>query len=531
MVDEQRPSMRPDTLPELVGLAIACGAADTGGPMTRSEIALTRRAVAASRASARRVRAAIRAGEDPLGDAFCAMRPALERRALGAFYTGPSLLEPMLTWSFAQLPQRIVDPGCGSGRFAVGAAMRSRNIRIVAVDLDPLATLLTRAALAAVGARNAIVLQGDYLTASIERIDGLTAFVGNPPYVRHHDLTPETKSRATQLAAKVGHDVSGLAGLHALFYLATLAKHGRAGDVGSFVTSAEWLDVGYGSVIRNMFTNGLGGRSLTVYDPETVPFEDAMTTAAITTFRIGEEPQLARIARIVDGTTRLTLEHAGRDVERATLAGAKRWSPFLREPAATIAGDTVGTRFRVSRGQVTGSNAFFVMSRQQARARGIERFCVPVVSSADEVFKAGGVLRDNPALLVGLEVPKDVNPKRFPRLASYIAEGEAAGVQLGYVTSHRSPWWRITFPKPPIVATYMARQAPLFAANPDRLGLLNIAHGLHPRAPMDDATVARVVETLNAQRATFVGRGRTYHGGLEKFEPGEMEALPLEVLT
>ena len=87
----------------------------------------------------------------------------------------------------------------------------------------------------------------------------------------------------------------------------------------------------------------------------------------------------------------------------------------------------------------------------------------------------------------------------------------------------------MTFPKPPIVATYMARQAPLFAANPDGLGLLNVAHGLHPHAPMEAATVALVVQILNANRASFIGRGRTYHGGLEKFEPGEMEALPLSL--
>jgi hypothetical protein len=154
---------------------------------------------------------------------------------------------------------------------------------------------------------------------------------------------------------------------------------------------------------------------------------------------------------------------------------------------------------------------------------------VPIVSAADEVFQAGGVLRNNQERLVALEVPRDVNPARFPRLASYLAAGESAKVHMGYVASHRTPWWSITFPKPPIVATYMARQAPLFATNPDGLGLLNVTHGLHPRRPIDATGIARVVRILNANREAFVGRGRTYHGGLEKFEPSEMEALPLSL--
>ncbi len=521
--------MSPQTLQELVGLALACGAADVGGSLTKSEAIVAKQAVPASKMEGRRLRAAIRDGSDPLGLAFCRLRSPLERRPLGAFYTGLPILEPMIDWTLRQHPDRIVDPGSGSGRFAVAAAKARRGLEIVAIDLDPIATLLTRAALAAVGAKRARVIHGDYLTVAIARQRGRTAFIGNPPYVRHHDLDPATKSRAAVLAEAAGHKLSGLAGLHALFYLATLSKHGARGDVGTFVTSAEWLDVGYGNVIRSMFTNGLGGRSLTVFDPESVPFDDAMTTAAITTFRIGDEPRFARIARIIDAHASVALETVGRDIARATLASKKRWSPFLRDPIAEVTGGTIGTLFRVSRGQVTGKNDFFVMTRQVARARGIERFCVPLVTAAQEIFAANGVLHDGPGRLVGLELPKELNPARFPKLAAYIASGEAANVHKGYVTSHRSPWWATTFPRPPIVATYMARQAPVFATNPDGLGLLNVAHGLHPRGPMNQTTIARIVKALNAKRSSFVGRGRTYHGGLEKFEPGEMEALPLEI--
>ena len=97
---------------ELVGLAIACGALDLGGPLTKSEMALVQGANLPTKIAARGVRAAIRDGADPLGDAFCALRSALHRRPLGAFYTSSEILEPMMDWALAQSPQRFVDPGC-----------------------------------------------------------------------------------------------------------------------------------------------------------------------------------------------------------------------------------------------------------------------------------------------------------------------------------------------------------------------------------------------------------------------------------
>jgi hypothetical protein len=71
----------------------------------------------------------------------------------------------------------------------------------------------------------------------------------------------------------------------------------------------------------------------------------------------------------------------------------------------------------------------------------------------------------------------------------------------------------------------MARRAPAFALNPDGLALLNIGHGLWPVADLDTSELANLVDHLNAARNGFIGGGRTYHGGLEKFEPREMENL------
>lgn len=60
------------------------------------------------------LRSAIRAGRDPLGDAFTAIRSPEQRRPLGATYTPAPIVAAMLDWARAEgNPTRIVDPGAG----------------------------------------------------------------------------------------------------------------------------------------------------------------------------------------------------------------------------------------------------------------------------------------------------------------------------------------------------------------------------------------------------------------------------------
>jgi hypothetical protein len=368
---------------------------------------------------------------------------------------------------------------------------------------------------------------GDYLGARIPEHDGKTAWVGNPPYVRHHDLTPATKAWAARAAQKVGCKISGLAGLHALFFLATVL-HGKAGDVGSFVTSAEWLDVGYGSIVRNLFVNGLGGRALDLVDPRAAPFEDAMTTALITCFELGRAPGAVAI-QLVGQPNELAQLEGGKLVPAADMARQKRWSHLFKETQRELHnGHVLGDVARVHRGFVTGGNEFFIMTRDDAAKRGLAAWVKPAITNAGEILSSDGVIRDTPALRVVLDLPADFDRSANPDVNAYLNRGEEAGVDNGYITTHRKPWWRVRVGEPaPIVASYMARQAPRFALNPDGVALLNIGHGIHPKEPMRDEQIEALAAVLNAGRSGFAGTGRTYHGGLEKFEPREMEALPI----
>jgi adenine-specific DNA-methyltransferase len=329
----------------------------------------------------------------------------------------------------------------------------------------------------------------------------------------------------------LGQRTSSLSGLHAHFFLAT-ALLARERDIGCFVTSSEWLDVNYGSVIRTLLAGRLGARSLHVIEPRTTPFADAMTTAVISCFEVGANDGPIQF-RLVGSVADLASLDAGYEILREVASASQRWSPYLGARPAEQPDGVLPLReiAEVHRGLVTGANDFFVLSRERARYFGIEQWCRPAITSAQEILQAEGIVRDTPACRLLLDIPRAVRRDAHPQLDAYLRLGEGTNgttppICERYIPSHRRPRWYLGHQAPPpIVATYMARQAPMFALNPDGLALLNIGHGIYPRAPLAEPALVGLADSLNGSRERFRGRGRTYHGGLEKFEPREMESL------
>lgn len=514
----------------LARLAIALGADRFGGPLSRQEQALITAALAEGplprAADVAAAKMMIRAGGDPLGKAFLALRRPEERRADGAVYTPADLIAPMVEWALAQTPQRVVDAGTGSGRFLAEVLRRSPETIAVAVDLDPLATLMARGTIAALEARSVQVKQCDYTRLRLPAIQGRTAFIGNPPYVRHHQLTPQVKAWAQTAAGKLHMKVSGLAGLHAYFFLAT-ASIGRPGDVGTFVTSSEWLDVNYGAIIRNLLLADLGGESLHVVAPEAMPFEGTATTAVITNFRLGEQPAALRIRPVEQLADLGDLATEGEPVARERLAEAPRWSSFVRTRNQIPEGYIeLGELCRVHRGTVTGSNATWVTQDGKHLPPSV---LFAAVTKARELFAAGSALTDAAALRRVIDIPADLDvfdSDERKIIDRFLREAKRASVHKGYIAAHRRAWWSVGLRNPaPILATYMARRPPAFVINKVEARHINIAHGLYPRENLPTHALVRLAQSL--RESISLAQGRTYAGGLTKFEPKEMERLPV----
>lgn len=153
----------------------------------------------------------------------------------------------------------------------------------------------------------------------------------------------------------------------------------------------------------------------------------------------------------------------------------------------------------------------------------------PAVTRARELFDAGDELTDPEQLHLIVDLPADLDvldAADRKLVDRFLRAAKQAGTADGYLARHRKVWWSLGLrAAAPVLATYMARRPPAFVRNRAAARHLNIAHGLYPRQPLDDLILDRLAGFLRT--SVTLDQGRTYAGGLTKFEPREMERLPV----
>lgn len=510
---------------ELVALAVGLGARAIP-EWTSIEEGIARNVPTPPSPSVAGMRKAIEQGQDPLGDAFCQYFSNDERRPLGATYTPHAIIEAMLAWSSERAaPVRVIDPGAGSARFLVAAGRRFPRAELIAIEVDPLAAILARGHLAAAGLsdRSRVILQ-DYRAVDLPRVDGQTLFLGNPPYVRHHLIQPQWKQWLTETALRYGCTASQLAGLHVHFFLAT-AEHAKEGDVGILITASEWLDVNYGRVVRQLLLGTLGADNIQVVEPNADPFPGTQATAVITGFTVGSKPEVIGLRR-VEAIEELGVLQPDRYVHRQRLEEEDRWSALTRANIEPREGFVeLGELCRVHRGAVTGANRIWVSVQNDYELPGEVLF--RSITRARELFATNGVLNDSSGLRRVIDLPVDLDvfdTSDRRRIDMFLKYARAHGADSGFVARNRKAWWSVGLRKPaPILATYMARRPPKFVRNVADARHINIAHGLYPRTQLSEYQLTNLAAFLST--SVSLHDGRTYAGGLTKFEPREMERL------
>jgi SAM-dependent methyltransferase len=431
-------------------------------------------------------------------------------------------------------PQRIVDVGAGSGRYLLAAAAIFPNAQLLGIESDPLAALLLRANLVVQGlAARAFVIVDDYRRVTLPEVGGPTLFIGNPPYVRHHDLGKEWKDWYRNVLERFGVVAAAgravvLAGLHLHFYART-AELARPGDLGVFVTAGEWLNNTYGGALRALLLGSLGVRRVCLIDPRTPAFGETMSTAVIVAFEVGKtHPHVeCQLAESLDDLRTLD---GHRSVTRASLHLSDRWGDVIcGHSDKPVDPELVPLRtvFRVSRGTSTGANQVWVAGEH---TKGLPAdVLLPTVTDAHDIIRADGRLDDVGALRKVVYLPANLGRfKAAERKAieRFLAWAKTLGAADTATAQSRSSWYAIKPKTPaPILCTYMGRRAPAVARNIIGVPMLNIAHGLYVREGVDLSPEQLDAYALWLQRNLTEHAGVSYAGAMSKFEPRDVERL------
>lgn len=466
------------------------------------------------------------------------LRPREKRYELGQFFTPPAIAEFMADAVRDVGPATVLDPAVGGGVLlrAVG-----RGPRRYGLDVDPLAVQLASSSLGA----DVELAVGDFLNPfrwplSAESFD---AIIANPPYIRHHRLNAEHKARAQRYSTHFGLKVSSLSGSYVYFLLEALLRLNEGGRL-VFITPAEFLDVRYGSAVKQALLDACEIDEVLVFEREDLAFDGVLTTSAITVATKTRSP--SRRYRLTEASLNGGVAR-GRTSELSADAApaADPWTPHLPSRAERVAQliegrtATLGDYARVRRGIATGDNSFFCLTRDEVEKWQIEpEYLVPVVVGAkdlpvsgalDEQFRAERVANGARAFLLLCHDPKHALAGK--NVLRYIEHGESLGIHERFNCRTRSPWYGVErVPPPDFFVTYMARQRARFVRNlvgaRCTTSLLNVwaKPGVSP-----DALRPILEDPVNAQLLREFGR--TYGGGLGKIEPHDLLRLPVRSLA
>ncbi|MDR1015602.1 MAG: Eco57I restriction-modification methylase domain-containing protein, partial [Coriobacteriales bacterium] len=367
--------------------------------------------------------------------------------------------------------------------------------------------------------------------------------ISNPPYVRHHyinSLNKEAMQRA--VAGSLGIKVSGLAGLYCYFML--LAHEWLDdGAVSGWLVPSEFMDVNYGSALKEYLLDKVRLLRIHRYDPTSVQFDDALVSSAVVWFSKEATDDDYEVEFSFGGT--LDAPALTKHIKKSSLRAERKWTRFPENGvrASNTSSLRLKDAFSVKRGIATGDNGFFILDRARIGQYGLRfDYLTPVLPSprhldVTEVFADddGYPAIENPLFLINCKLPEHQIEALYPELHDYLQTG-IKSVSDRYLCKSKCLWYQQEQRDPaPLLCTYMGRgtknsRLPFrFILNHSKAIATNSYLMLYPKPARhgartyDDATIKRVWKELNAlPPSALTSEGRVYGGGLRKIEPREL---------
>ncbi len=446
------------------------------------------------------------------------------RKNRGQYFTPPPIAKQMIDIIGLKNRETVLDPGCGTGIFPLAILANKSNVatslRYVGIEDDPVLALSTAISLEWTDAPQCWrAMYANFL--SVKRDDlakfdlsEISVIVANPPFVNYHRL-----GKRKRTARERG--LSNFAGLHSYFldHCTTLTRNARM----VFILPSEMKDTQYGSkLLRQLQGEFKIDIRRIYYDKQT----RVLTTGKIPFAGDAEMQPLATLTLFEPLSRPEKREKAGKESKTGDKTVLLKHIAF------------------VHRGISTGTNDFFLLTDTMVKKLEVphEWLCqimptrIPSSELAEIIEKEDWEkLREEGrrCYLLSIKTTKPFN--EFPdTLKQYLRDGERRGIQLIPTCKNRDPWYYVKKPDqvPDLLFTYMSRGYPKFLLNRAHIFNLTNLLGVHLKSKVNltNERLIGLTRALTKAIREWIDQesvGRIYSGGLIKFEPRDLERLPL----
>lgn len=455
---------------------------------------------------------------------FVAKLAPTDEKLRGGYYTPAPIAEFLADW-VSQAGYRVLEPSCGDGNILEPLARRSERALGIELFDEEAAKARTRT--------GAEVEVEDFFTwFERSRYGSFDGVAGNPPFIRFGNWTEETRTAALDFMRSVGMHPNKLTNAWVPFVVASVVAAREGGRVG-LVIPAELMQVGYAAELRQFLIDNC--EEVNVVTFKRLVFPGILQEVVLLLAVKGAGPAQIQIIEVDDAESLGSLEIEVAHV-RAALHTKEKWTKYflsatqiesMRSLRADDRLSPMETFASVDVGVVTGRNAFFVMSVDDAAAYRVNDLTIPMVTRSAQL---GGTLytdEDHRGASGRTELldARGVDIHKHAGLRHYVALGEADEVHTGYKCRIRKQWWVV--PSIWQAEAFMFRQIhthPRVVANMTSATSTDTVH----RMRLAEGVSAPHLATAAFNSITFAMSeivGRSYGGGILELEPSEAEEL------
>ncbi|MBQ9368082.1 MAG: N-6 DNA methylase [Victivallales bacterium] len=446
------------------------------------------------------------------------------RKRFAQFFTPKPIACFMNNWVLEGGSARaIFDPAFGLGAFAENAPS---DVSFSGIEVD--SKILEYYASSFPGSK-AVITHDNYL---LRYGDVHENIVCNPPYLKFQKFE-QKETVLKQFEKKYGIKLSGYTNIASAFLVKSILEL-RPGGRLAYIMPIEFLNTGYGRQIKELLIHRNHLFAIIKIECETEAFPDATTSLCILLYHSSKRYNDLSFITIhnLEELEADAIFKTAKLVSYNDLNVDDKWMPFFENSdnnlkVTSCYAAKLSLYGHFSRGIATGSNGFFVLKKSIIDRLNLPSSeCSPCITKSAQITKPIFVQEDFDKLS-SADAPVyllNVGSKHSRQADEYISFGEKTGVNNGYITRSRTPWYKMEKRLPaPILLNVFSRGGYKVIRNMSNVQSLTSFHCFYPNLFGELRVNALFLYLFSDIGHRILASSiRKYGNNLDKFEPNDL---------